>query len=343
MNKYNYIFLTTVLITFLGISYYKKKKYYPKIYKGNKIKLPKLLQEPLPFGWNAWIQVCFFALKKELIKYETNIDEIILTKNQKGSLLWCNKNDKGKIIVLMIHGVIGDTEGMSSIINYLLKEHEDWIVVGYDRPGHKHNAKIFNTVGFTEDLDIVINTIKELYPEHKIVGISWSAGTGLLISYLIQYSKIDLGILISPGYNFKSSLEHIHPVADKLMTDTMKKFIKRNNVSLEDLYKCNSMKEWHDNMYKITGLSSTEEYFNKFNPENRYNEIKTPTLFINSYDDMFFPKELIEKYKDIPDKNPNILIVHTEYGGHCTFYDILGNNNWLNKLINQFIIEHILI
>jgi predicted alpha/beta-fold hydrolase len=295
----------------------------------------------MPFGWNAWIQACFFSIKNELIKYETNIEEIILTRNQKGSLLWCNKNDNGNTIVLMLHGVIGNTQGMSCIINYLLNEHKDWIIVGYDRPGHRYNAKVFNTIGFAEDLDIVVNTIKELYPEHKIIGISWSAGTGLLISYLMEYHlKLDLAILISPGYDFKSSLEHMHPVADKLITNTMKQFIKRNNVSFQDLYKCNNMKEWHDNMYKITGLSSSDEYFQKFNSENRYEEIKTPTLFINSYDDMFFPKELIEKYKDIPNKNPNILIVHTEYGGHCSFYDIFGNSDWLHKLINQFIIEH---
>ena len=82
--------------------------------------------------------------------------------------------------------------------------------ISYSRRGHDKELtqSQFNSVGNLNDLELILDYINSNYPTLPIYGLGMSAGTSLLARYLgnkKEKSRIELGILLSPGFHFKRS------------------------------------------------------------------------------------------------------------------------------------------
>ena len=65
---------------------------------------------------------------------------------------------------------------------------------------------------------------------------------------------------------------------------------------------------------KLHGFKSRDEYFRKASCCHRIKEIRTPTLFLNAYDDPLILDTCID-YKAF-ERNSNVALATTMHGGH---------------------------
>jgi predicted alpha/beta-fold hydrolase len=94
---------------------------------------------------------------------------------------------------------------------------------------------------------------------------------------------------------------------------------------------------------KQFGYASWEDYYRDACLDSKIQNIKVPTLFLNSCDDMFSPERALplEKIR----QNPYTAMVCTKYGGHISFCEGLlptGCNytcrlltDYLNYVLNE--------
>ncbi len=305
------------------------------------------------WGYNKYIQCILYITVgwfKDLYIYKKvyDIENIILNDKEELIIAWGKSIKPPKGVIIWLHTLCGNFYESSYLANEINKE-INLVSVSYSRRGHStllKNPK-FNTVGNLEDLIFIISKIKKKYPNLPIYAIGLSAGTSLLAQYLGTYNTtISAAILISPGYNFEDSQNHMPLLSSFLITNYIKYFFLYPNKNIlknkdkntyNSLLNAKTIKEWHNFQWKYSSKESLDEYYKKHNPVHLIDNISCPILFINALDDIIFPKELIEKYTNIISICKKSIIVHTNYGSHLGFYEGLIPEQWTLQVIKEFL------
>ncbi|TMW59328.1 hypothetical protein Poli38472_004397 [Pythium oligandrum] len=299
--------------------------------------LQDLLDRYRPTWWtNTHIQIALtFLIPQARINYKREI--LTLADGGHAALDWAHESEHHKLapdspIVLVLHGLTGCSLAMRSLCAEAL-EHGYRPVV-FNKRGHggvKLVTPKLQPFGCVRDLSHAIAHIEREYPTAKLYGIGFSAGSGLLCSYLGETgasSRLDAGVLISPGY---SALElfcrgKINPVYNFLMTFSLKQFLMKHKTELEKIVhvpsalKATTIREFDEHVYmKMHGYENIEEYWKYNDPMRDVDQILRPVLCINALDDPVCTKETIP-YEEF-EQNPLRMLVETEKGSHCAFFE----------------------
>ncbi|DBA01974.1 TPA: hypothetical protein N0F65_006707 [Lagenidium giganteum] len=293
-----------------------------------------------PTWWaNAHVQVFLtFVVPQSRIKYRREM--LVLRDGGQSSLDWvlteqyrdcAHDLTHDSPIALVMHGLTGCSDSMRSICAEALRN--GYRPVVYNKRGHggmKLSTPKLQAFGCVNDLKEAIEVVQQRYPSAKIYGIGSSAGSGLLCSYLGETggdSKIEAGVLISPGYNAHQLFVEgrINPMYDFLMTLNLKKFLLRHQSELKDVIhmpsvlKASSIREFDEHVYmKMHGYDSLLTYWEDNNPMRAIHNIQRPVLCINALDDPVCTKDQIP-YETF-ESNPMAMLVTTGKGSHCAFY-----------------------
>lgn len=218
--------------------------------------------------------------------------------------------------------------------------------VVFNKRGHggvKLTTPKLQAFGCVQDLQQAIAQVEQSYPQGRLYGIGFSAGSGLLCSYLGETgndSRLRAGVLVSPGYNSDDLLrgKGVHPVYDFLMSLKLRTFLLRHReelkgvVDLPTALKARSIGEFDERVYmRIHGYESIESYWEHNNPLRKIQNIQRPMLLLNALDDPVYLRDKIS-YEPFT-SNSSTMLVETGEGSHCAFYqgDGLNLQCWANE------------
>jgi len=87
---------------------------------------------------------------------------------------------------------------------------------------------------------------------------------------------------------------------------------------IADVLKVNSVEDF-DRLFtcKFHNIPDTDTYYDTSSSIHLLPQINIPLLLLNALDDPIVDQRLIPL--DLPEKNPNVILVTTEYGGHLSW------------------------
>lgn len=236
--------------------------------------------------------------------------------------------------VILCHGLEGNSKRtyINSCSAYFLQENFSVFAWNNRSCGGEMNRlpQLYHHASI-EDLDAVIQfALSKKIQEIYLVG--FSMGGAQVLNYLGRISdinsKIKAGVAVSVPIEIKASADSLKRGFNQVymknfVLDLSKKLkIKAQQfphlLNWENIKNINNFDYLDDNFTApMHGFLDKEDYYFKVSPARCIDKINKPVLIINAFDDPFlgagcFPIELA-------DKNRNIHLETTLFGGHCAF------------------------
>lgn len=258
-------------------------------------------------------------------------------------------------ILVVCHGLTGCSLGMRSFCQRALRR--GFRPVVFNKRGHGGVALAtpkMQAFGDISDIDQVIESIHAQYPDAVKVGAGFSAGSGLLVSYLGEKgtaSRLAAGVAISPGYDISklfTTENEIDPMYNSLMTYSTKKLLIQHestltqhaDIDFSEMRQSSTIQEVDELVYmKCNGFEDVEKYWEHNNPMKNIQNVAVPVLCINALDDPICTKGMIPY--DLLDAHPTMMLITTETGGHCGFYEqsqyASSLSSWAEKVAVEYL------
>lgn len=310
---------------------------------------------PTPWLSNAHAQILYFDLfKRHLIQFQYDeIEQLTMQDGGVTAIAWYGKrlSPTTPTIVLM-HTLTGSPETMQELVQDLHR-YTGWRIALCLRRGH---AKLplpvpkINILGSTEDLREQIEYIQTHFPRSDLYAVGSSAGTGLLVRYLgeqAEQTPFKAAFALSPGYNSESGFGLVHPVYSKIMTKKLvKQFIQPYSstwqwMNLDTLLHAKTLAEFEQHYFNLAGFQDYQSYAQAVNPIYVMQDIKIPLVVLNAEDDPICHIGNLSPYKQALAQMPNILVITTQKGGHCLFYQgFVKTQSWATRLIADYFCQY---
>jgi len=250
-------------------------------------------------------------------------------------------------IVIVLPGLTGGPESVADICKEASRR--GFRAVVFNKRGHGNSPLTtpkLQSFGDTSDLRQVLKYIRDLYKHAKISAIGVSSGSGLLVSYLGEYGSstyLSTAVCISPGYSAKELYENgTNNLYQWGMLQGLKLLLANHSdalasvIDVDKALQSRNISEFEEKVYcKLYGFKDLDDYWEKNDPMREVDEIAIPVLCINSLDDPVCPSGIIPF--DLFSVLPNFLLVTTEHGGHCGFFEGCQPESWANRLSIDYI------
>lgn len=250
---------------------------------------------------------------------------------------------------VILHTICGDEQGVRDIVRHIQKQ-LGWRVAVCVRRGHTGlplTIPVFNTMGSTGDLIRQLDFIRKQFPQSPLFGVGLSAGSGLLVRYLGEMgddSLFQAGVAVCPGYDIEKAFHRVHPFYNWAMRRKLVKyFLRRHRAELEkfpgftECLRSTSVAEFHDWIYALAGYSTKEEFYAASNPILVVEGIKAPLLIVNAGDDPICVEENVREHIPLLNKFSNVMLVTTERGSHCAFFEGIFPKSWVATVICEYL------
>lgn len=241
-------------------------------------------------------------------------------------------------VALIFPGLVGDSQ--SDYLRYIVPAIQKigYRVVTFNNRGRGgtelRTPRLYSAANF-EDMELVIDSVRERNPRSRIVAAGFSMGGMVLTRYLAEKgdsAKLDAAMLISANYDLVNGTKNmetgfVNRFVAKIMTKHLTEVLMSHRdvlsrtdkpVQWDQLANARSFREL-DRYFTcpMWGYADPEDYFKDATNNERMPKIKVPTLALNSRDDIFSP------YDTLPlDKlNDAVVFVITNRGGHLGFMD----------------------
>jgi predicted alpha/beta-fold hydrolase len=263
-----------------------------------------------------------------------DLDEIQLNYSKTGA----------KKLTILVPGLESNAEQgyVRRMAHYLNKAGFDVLVPDHRGCGDSTN-KVFRSYhsGNSEDLDLVINSIKASYSEIRLIG--FSLGGSIVMNYLADYPKnpVTSAVTISAPLDLNASSKKLEQPAAKLYNDRfVKKLATRLAVKVplsdgqlykSDLNACITLRDI-DNIYTgpAHGYKNAHDYYTACSSSTKLKKVQTSTLFIYAKNDPLIATSegLFSELR----AHDHIELLLTEHGGHVAHAsNWLQNQNWYER------------
>ena len=251
-------------------------------------------------------------------------------------------------IIVVLSTLTGGAQNVADFCTQASRAGHD--VVVFVKRGHgglKLTTPRLQAFGDTSDLQHCLQLLRDTLqlPQgaggRRFIGVGFSAGSGLLVSYLGEFgadSLLDGGVCVSPGYDALSLFTHprgVSPVYNALMTKGLKAFLRPHEAVLRaggvvdwnHAMAARNIREFDERVYLplngFTGPTAITDYWNRNNPMRdvgrRDFNTSRPILCINALDDPVCTRENIDF--DIFSRIDDVLLVTTQRGSHVCFFE----------------------
>lgn len=312
-----------------------------------------------PTIWCYWASVntIVSALIQRIVKHDY-FREILITQDG-GNLVidWVNHDRSDKnLIVLVLPGLTGSSK--DNYVSHMVAKAKNAgckaVVMNYRGIECELLTKRTYCATNYEDLDLVVKHIHNKFKDHQIFAVGVSLGGIKLGGYLAkQYDDclISNAMIISAPLNIQAScnnMEKLHYkyTLNRFLAHKLRKYINRHIHWYKDdkIYDfdaiakaCTLKKIDTEFVCKQFGYADVNDYYSEGCLDAKIKNIQTPTLFLNSGDDMFSPESAfpIEQIK----ANPFTALVATKYGGHVAFCEglIPTGCNYTCRLLTEYL------
>ena len=284
---------------------------------------------------NAFIATVYSGLWRKVKHVSQTRERITLSDGDFLDLDWSYAQKSSKKLIILLHGLEGDTQRpyMLGAAKLFSENGIDVVAVNLRGCSGEQNLKYrsYNS-GATEDLHDVINhiLIKKGYSEIYLKG--FSLGGNIVLKYLGEFQdhspKIKAAIAVSvPCLLFGSCVE-LHKLKNKPYAINFLIYLKRrlrekqisypDMISKQAIDAVKTLKQF-DDVYTAPahGYKDALDYYEKCSSLQFLENIKVPTLLINAKNDSFLSNECYPF--EVAANNRNLYLEVPEYGGHVAF------------------------
>jgi predicted alpha/beta-fold hydrolase len=307
---------------------------------------------PTPWLFNTHVQLIVLGIIKGFSKPLEYDRSDVLTMEDGGnvSVDWVGLDlPEETPTMIVLHTISGNPQSMRGFVRYA-RETLGWRVALCVRRGHgdlKLTSASFNTMGNTDDFAQQIKHIQTCFPKSHLYATGISAGSGVLAHYLGKVGSetpIKAAVAYCPAYDMRNAFTRAVPFYSKMMAKKLKRLFVHPNEhvfghlgSYAKLNEAEDLHEFHQHLYELAGNSSTDDYMINSNPSEVFDDIKIPTLILNAKDDPVCHIENVYEHKHRMDKMDNVILVVTDRGSHCAYFEGLRATSWANRMIKEFV------
>jgi len=315
--------------------------------------------QPPPWLRNAHLQTVWAPLFRKSPVLQRQRERLELPDGDFLDLDWDNGLNAGQEVsdslplVVLFHGLTGSSNSAYILGMQLALEEISWDSVAVNfrgcsgRPNRLPRA--YHS-GETGDVDFVLMTCRERFPQRPIVAIGYSLGGNALCKWLGEEgqrmassgrsSTIDAGVVVSAPYQLSRCATRLDQgfskVYRKRLIDeltqgiTLKKNLYRHThqqhylQKLESLGPLEGIKSFWQFDNKIVaplhGFTCAQDYYQRSSARQFVPDIQIPTLLVHATDDPFMPEDVAPTPEECP---AGVDLVLTSQGGHVGF--VTGN------------------
>ena len=249
--------------------------------------------------------------------------------------------DTGGPVIIVLHGLEGSVHSHYVKGTMTALYEQGWYPVLMHFRGcsgtHNIRARGYHS-GETGDLEYLINTLHERYPDRKIAAVGFSLGGNVLLKYLGEHGKdcrLDVAVAVSVPFVLNNAADrlnngfsriyqrHLIHLIQKRIKD---KFKDRQDApfDLSDICKWNNF-HLFDNFVTapLHGFKNSEEYYRLCSSRQFLKDISIPVLIIHAQDDPFLDPDAIP---DNTHLSENVTLELSGKGGHVGFIE--GSLPW---------------
>ncbi len=279
-----------------------------------------------PAWWlpHAHLQTLWQSLCRRNIKnLQINRERFELPDGDFIDLDWVGKNSGA--IVLILHGLEGSitspyAQGMLRAV-----ERHGWrgVLMNFRGCSGEHNrlSRLYHA-GETNDLEIIIQALRQRYPQTLITAIGFSLGGNVLLKWLgetSEHNPLTAAIAISIPFELNKSVARINQGFSRIYQRFLLNSLnKKVNTDFKTLYEFD---------YKVTaprhGFVDANDYYLKSSCRQYLRHIRVPTLLLQAKDDPFMTDDLLPEPHEL---SIQIILEIMKNGGHVGF--ISGRFPW---------------
>lgn len=297
--------------------------------------------KPPPLLRNRHIQTIlpFFAKAENHIPYQKQ--RLELPDGDFVDVFWCNtqpaseqsSSPDSQPILIVLHGMGGcfQSHYIPGMIKALLNQ--DYRVAFLHARGCSGEVNRLATTfhaADTSEIDFLVHTIKQQHPTAPMAAVGFSLGGSVLLKWLSETSDkklLSAAVALSVPFDLAATADTINEGFSRTYQTYLLKRLK--TLAFEKLHlhpaplkqqqikAIKSLRDYDNLMTApINGFGDVDNYYNKASCKQFLNDIKTPTLILNSVDDPFVPRY------SIPDNNmlsQSVTLELANHGGHVGF------------------------
>ncbi|RLA00860.1 MAG: hydrolase [Gammaproteobacteria bacterium] len=292
---------------------------------------------------NYHLQTIWSSKIRQTSKLATRHQRLELDDGDFIELEWLTplKVDTDAPILLLLHGLEGSID--SSYIQGILQvsQSQSWntVVMHFRGCGKEMNrlARSYHS-GETDDLQQVLEVLKEQYPKSKILAAGFSLGGNVLLKYLgeRQQSLIDCAAVVSVPFLLGKCASRLdqgfsrfyrYLLLKDLRQKTNQKLTLQPNclqLSKTEVTKLNTFYDFDDKVTApLHGFNGAQDYYQQCSSHKFLTGIRQPTLILQAADDPFMTSDVIPNEDEISDA---VTLEISSEGGHVGF--VTGKFPW---------------
>ena len=266
---------------------------------------------------------------------------------------WVNKEVTNFPTVILFHGTEGSSRSHYALRIMYYLEQIGWRGVFPHFRGCSeeinHNLRFYHA-GDTEDVSLIINTIKER-TNSSLFALGVSMGGNILLKYLGETqnnSKIDKAVAISTPFDLYETAKVMHHgfnkhVYVKHFLNTLLPKMKEYSQRFEDFTYVNHKVDTFDefnNLYlcQVTDFTDAMDYYQRSSCKQYLKYITTPTMILQAHNDPMIPVSSWPKRCEL---SPYIRFVGTKTGGHAGFVTMNRNSKEALMKFPKFLVDYL--
>lgn len=267
-------------------------------------------------------------------------------------LCWSEAN-QGPLVIIF-HGLTGSFKSryIRALMASLKTQHIDSVLMHFRGCSGEPNrtAGAYHS-GHTADIEHIIATMHQRFPERQLIAVGFSLGANALLKYLATTpTPLSYAIAVCPPLVLAEGADRINRGFSRVYERTLIKQMRRAMQAKQQRYPQLGLAQYdvaaHDNFvdwdHHITaplhGYQSGKDYYERASTLSDLNRIGTKTHLISSVDDPFFTPRCVPQSEAQLSKQVTIELVSG--AGHVGF--ISGNiplcgKDWLRQRLTSLI------
>ncbi|XP_013794109.2 protein ABHD15-like [Limulus polyphemus] len=256
---------------------------------------------------------------------------------------------KSRPVIILLPDFMTDARNLAYTCQEAVRQGFQPVV--FNRRGHGGSPLTtprLQSYGDPSDFRQAVKYVRNKLPHGHVTAIGYGAGADLLLAYLGEFGSsahLATGVAISPLFDperlytgfMPQPYELLNLLAGKRLVATHGEGLRRT-VDIQQALCSRKLEELEKHIYwKMAGCENAEQYWEKNAPLRDADDISTPVLCIISRDDPLVVDEAIPY--DVFQVYPQMLLVTTDYGGHCGFLEwgLEGLRSWADLLALDFV------
>lgn len=329
--------------------------YKPNALTDSYVRQSRLLNRPYwvtPWLVNRHLQLLLLGLKKGFapkLDYD-RCDRLEAPDGGSLAIEWLGLDlPEDRPTLVLLHTISGSAHSMRGFVRHI-HQALGWRVAVCIRRGHSGlplTAPKFNTMGCSKDFRLQLQHIQTAVPESPLCAVGVSAGSGVLARYLGEVggnTPIRAAVAYCPGYDLETAFQRSMPFYSRMMAKKLiRTFLEGEGKHFghlpgyQEALRSKDLDALHKNLYGTAGFESYADYVLATNPMLGFENIQVPTLVINAKDDPVCHIDNAYEHMAKMQGVDQMLLVMTERGSHCAFFEGFRAKSWGNALIAEYL------